>query len=63
MEFEVPLTGLEKLEDAIGLPDFSGPITDDDYIGNQTTHFQQHFAHQIFLRRLSASFHTTLSNC
>ncbi|KAF4473072.1 acetate regulatory DNA binding [Fusarium albosuccineum] len=61
MEFGLPLTGLEKLEEAIGLPDFSGPITDDDYIGNQTTHFQEHFASQIVLRRLSASFHSTLS--
>lgn len=63
MEFELPLTGLEKLEDAIGLPDFSGPITDDDYIANQTTHFQENFASQIVLRRLSVSFHTNLSNC
>ncbi|RSL78510.1 hypothetical protein CEP51_008140 [Fusarium floridanum] len=61
MEFGLPLTGLEKLDDGIGLPDFSGPITDDDYIGNQTTHFQEHFASQIVLRRLSASFHSTLS--
>ncbi|CAM1506707.1 Fc.00g063480.m01.CDS01 [Cosmosporella sp. VM-42] len=62
MEFELPLTGLEKLEDSIGLPDFGGPITDDDYIANQTTHFQEHFASQIVLRRLSVSFHSTLSN-
>lgn len=61
MEFGLPLTGLEKLDDAIGLPDFSGHITDDDYIGNQTTHFQEHFASQIVLRRLSANFHSTLS--
>lgn len=61
MEFGLPLTGLEKLDDGIGLPDFSGPITDDDYIGNQATHFQEHFASQIVLRRLSASFHSTLS--
>ncbi|KAF7549249.1 hypothetical protein G7046_g8409 [Stylonectria norvegica] len=61
MEFELPLTGLEKLDDAIGLPDFSGLITDDDYIGNQTTHFQEHFASQIVLRRLSVSFHSALS--
>ncbi|KAJ4259445.1 Zn(2)-C6 fungal-type domain-containing protein [Fusarium falciforme] len=61
MEFGLPLTGLEKLDDGIGLPDFSGPITDDDYIGNQATHFQEHFASHIVLRRLSASFHSTLS--
>ncbi|KAM5355741.1 hypothetical protein ACJ41O_002387 [Fusarium nematophilum] len=61
MEFGLPLTGLEKVEESIGLPDFSGPITDDDYIGNQATHFQEHFASQIVLRRLSVNFHSSLS--
>ncbi|KAF4978081.1 hypothetical protein FZEAL_5471 [Fusarium zealandicum] len=61
MEFGLPLTGLEKLEEAIGLPDFSGPMTDDDYIGDQTTHFHEHFASHIVLRRLSASSHSALS--
>ncbi|KAM0564423.1 hypothetical protein ACHAPJ_000636 [Fusarium lateritium] len=63
MEFGLPLTGLEKLEETIGLPDFSGPITDEDYIGNQTTHFHEHFASQIVLRRLSASFYSILNKC
>ncbi|KAI5466213.1 hypothetical protein BGZ63DRAFT_347795 [Mariannaea sp. PMI_226] len=61
MEFGLPSTGLEKLDDAVGLPNFSGPMTEEDYIGNQTTHFQEHFASQIVLRRLSANFHTALS--
>ncbi|KPM41607.1 hypothetical protein AK830_g4991 [Neonectria ditissima] len=61
MEFGLSLTGVEKLDDAIGLPEFSGPMTNDDYIGNQAIHFQEHFACQIVLRRLSASFHQTLS--
>lgn len=62
MEFELPLTGLEKLDDSIGLPDFSGPFTSEDYMTNQTMHFQEHFASQIALRRLSASFHSALGN-
>lgn len=62
MEFGLPLTGLEKMDEAIGLPDFSGHIDDDDFIGNQATHFQEHFASHIVLRRLSAGFHSTLSN-
>lgn len=61
MEFGLPLTGLEKFEEAIGLPDFSGPITDEDYMINQATHFQEHFASQIVLRRLSANFHSVLN--
>ncbi|KAG5760340.1 hypothetical protein H9Q72_011552 [Fusarium xylarioides] len=61
MEFGLPLTGLEKLEETIGLPDFSGPMTDEDYIVNQQTHFHEHFASQIVLRRLSANFHSVLN--
>ncbi|KAF5982883.1 acetate regulatory DNA binding protein FacB [Fusarium bulbicola] len=61
MEFGQPLTGLEKLEETIGLPDFSGPMTDEDYIVNQQTHFHEHFASQIVLRRLSANFHSVLN--
>ncbi|KAF4419505.1 acetate regulatory DNA binding [Fusarium acutatum] len=61
MEFGLPLTGLEKLEEMIGLPDFSGPMTDEDYIVNQQTHFHEHFASQIVLRRLSANFHSVLN--
>ncbi|KAI1336423.1 hypothetical protein F5Y15DRAFT_427096 [Xylariaceae sp. FL0016] len=53
---------LEKLEELVGLPDFSGSFTEDDYIGNQASHFQEHFASQIVLRRLSVEFHTTLIN-
>lgn len=61
MEFGLPLTGLEKLEETIGLPDFSGPMTDEDYIVNQQTHFHEHFASQIVLRRLSVNFHSVLN--
>lgn len=60
MEFELPHTGLEKLDETIGLPDFGGTFTEEDYIGNQATHYQEHFASQIVLRRLSASFHSAL---
>lgn len=63
LEFNIPLTGLEKLESLVGLPDFSaGSFSEDDYAGNQTSHFREHFASQIVLRRLSVEFHTTLSN-
>lgn len=62
MELTVPLTGLDKYEELVGLPDFSaGAFTRDDYISNATSHFQEHFASQIVLRRLSVEFHSTLS--
>lgn len=63
LEFGLPSTGLEKFDDSISLPTFGGPMTEDDYIGNQATHFQEHFASQIVLRSLSATIHATLSNC
>ncbi|KAI2607616.1 uncharacterized protein GGS25DRAFT_523139 [Hypoxylon fragiforme] len=62
MELNLPQTGLDKLEVLVGLPDFSGSFSEEDYIGNQASHFQEHFASQIVLRRLSVEFHTTLTN-
>ncbi|KAI0140115.1 hypothetical protein F4776DRAFT_577469 [Hypoxylon sp. NC0597] len=62
MELNIPRTGLDKLESLVGLPDFSGSFCDEDYLGNQASHFQEHFASQIVLRRLSVEFHTTLTN-
>jgi len=61
LEFGAPLTGLEKLGETVGLPNFNGPITNDDYIGNQTSHFQEYFGSQIVLRRLCANAHNTLN--
>ncbi|KAI1373661.1 hypothetical protein F4677DRAFT_428776 [Hypoxylon crocopeplum] len=62
MELNLSRTGLDKLEALVGLPDFSGSFSEEDYIGNQASHFQEHFASQIVLRRLSVEFHTTLTN-
>lgn len=49
------------MESVVGLPDFSGPYSDDDYLSNQESHFQEHFASQIVLRRLLVDFHGILS--
>ncbi|KAK8056713.1 hypothetical protein PG993_001940 [Apiospora rasikravindrae] len=63
LEFNLPLTGLENFDDMVGLPDFSaGSFSEEDYIGNQASHFQEHFASQIVLRRLLVEFHTTLTS-
>lgn len=62
LELNMPQTGLDKYEDMVGLPDFSGSISEEDYVGNQASHFQEHFASQIVLRRLSMEFNTTLNN-
>ena len=62
MELGLPLTGLQKLEEVVGFPDFGGNYTQDDYLGNQASHFQEHFASQIVLQRLSKEFHDTLTH-
>ncbi len=62
LELGLPLTGLDKLEEVVGVPDFSGAYSQDDYLANQTSHFQEHFASQIALRRLSMEFHNLLTN-
>ncbi|EPE05941.1 c6 finger domain protein [Ophiostoma piceae UAMH 11346] len=61
IELGLPLTGLERSEHIVGLPDFSGPYSQDDHLANEALHFQEHYASQIVLRRLCAAFHTTLS--
>lgn len=61
IELGLPLTGLDRFEDLAGLPSFSGPYSQDDYLANQASHFQEHFASQIVLRRLCEAFHKTLS--
>jgi len=48
------------MESVVGLPDFSGPFSDEDYICNRESHFQEHFASQIVLRRLLVDFHAVL---
>ncbi|KAK4039297.1 hypothetical protein C8A01DRAFT_16706 [Parachaetomium inaequale] len=60
LELGFPLTGLEKMESIVGLPDFSGPYSEDDYMSNQESYFQEHFASQIVLRRLLVDFHVVL---
>ncbi|KAK3498664.1 hypothetical protein B0T13DRAFT_272890 [Neurospora crassa] len=61
LELGFPLTGLEKMENVVSLPDFSTSLTDYDYVSNQETQYQEHFASQIALRRLLVEFHATLN--
>lgn len=54
----MPLSGLDKYETLVRVPDFGGPVSQEDY----TSYFQEHFASQIVLRRLSADFNNVLSS-
>lgn len=49
------------MESIVGLPNFSGPYTEEDHLSNQESHFQEHFASQIVLRRLLVDFHSALN--
>ncbi|KAH8602747.1 hypothetical protein B0O99DRAFT_498383 [Bisporella sp. PMI_857] len=62
LELDLPPTGLIELEEHIGLPSFNGPYCEADHRGNQSSHFEAHFASQVALRRLCAIIHQTLSN-
>lgn len=58
----MPVTGLDKYESLVRVPDFGGVLSQEDYVSNQASHYQEHFASQIVLRRLSADFHTVLGS-
>ena len=60
LELDLPVSGLDKFEGLVGLPDFGGEFAPEDYDGNATSHYQQHFATQIVLRRLSVSFNSSM---
>jgi hypothetical protein len=50
------------LEEVVGLPDFDDILLDAYYPENQDSHFKEHFASQVALRRLTVHFHNTLRN-
>lgn len=58
LESGLPMSGLDKYETLVRVPDFGGPVLQEDH----TSHFQEHFASQIALRRLSADFNNVLSS-
>ncbi|CAK7271911.1 hypothetical protein SEPCBS119000_004849 [Sporothrix epigloea] len=62
LELGLPKTGLDRFEDLVGLPSFSGPCSQDDYLANQASHFQEHFASQIVLLRLCVAFHASATS-
>lgn len=61
LELGLPATGLNAYEGRVPVPDFGGGLAGEDHIANQTSHFQEHYASQIVLRRLATDFHTVLS--
>lgn len=62
LELGLPSTGLGKYEAKVPVPNFSGGFSQEDLASNQASHFQEHFASQIVLRRLSTDFNAVLNN-
>lgn len=62
LELGLPATGLDKYEAKVPVPNFSGGFSQEDLASNQASHFQEHFASQIVLRRLSTDFNAVLNS-
>ncbi|KAH8754273.1 hypothetical protein BGZ57DRAFT_945050 [Hyaloscypha finlandica] len=60
LELDVPLTGISALQDRVGIPSFNTPFCEADHRGNQSSHFEAHYASQIALRRLCANMHNNI---
>lgn len=59
-ELDLASTGIARLEDRVGMPSFNSPFCEADHRGNQSSHFEAHYASQIALRRLCAEIHNSL---
>jgi hypothetical protein len=60
LELDLPLTGITGLADRVGIPSFSSPLCEADHRGNQSSHFEAHYASQVALRRLCADLHQNM---
>lgn len=63
MELDLPPTGLIALEDRVGIPSFNSAFCEADHRGNQSSHFEAHYASQVALRRLCANLHRSINDC
>lgn len=63
LELDVPLTGISALQERVGIPSFNTPFCEADHRGNQSSHFEAHYASQIALRRLCANMHNNIYEC
>jgi hypothetical protein len=62
-ELDLPLTGIIGLEDRVGIPSFNTPFCEADHRGNQSSHFEAHYASQVALRRLCSNLHNNIYEC
>lgn len=59
-ELDLAPTGIANLEDRVGMASFDAPFCEADDRGAQSSHFEEHYASQIALRRLCAEIHNSL---
>jgi hypothetical protein len=55
-------TGILSLVDQVGIPCFNSTLCEADHRGNQTSHFEHHYASQVALRRLCSNLHQNISD-
>ncbi|KAI9832178.1 MAG: hypothetical protein M1819_004530 [Sarea resinae] len=59
-ELDLPPTGIEGFEDEMPLPSFIGPVSIEDDLANEKSHYHYYFLAQVALRRLSSRVHSTI---
>jgi len=62
LELDLPPTGITGLADQVGIPGFNSPLCEADHRGNQSSHFEAHYASQVALRRLCADLHRKIND-
>lgn len=60
LELDLTPTGIISLEDRVGFPSFNAAFCESDHQGNQSSHFEAHYASQVALRRLCANLHRNI---
>jgi hypothetical protein len=61
LELDIPPTGIIGLADRVGIPSFNSPFCEADHRGNQSSHFEAHYASQVALRQLGADLHRNIN--
>jgi hypothetical protein len=61
LELDLPPTGIIGLADRVGIPRFNSPFCEADHRGNQSSHFEAHYASQVALQQLCADLHRNIN--
>ena len=62
LELDLPVTGIIRLQDRVGIASFNTPFCTADYRGNLSSHFEAFYASQVALWRLCAKLHNNIND-